>query len=65
MLDIAIADDNARFASVSGDRHVLLWDVSTGKTLRNWTGHTSRVNTVDIGGQGSVIISGQLVYLAS
>ena len=62
VLDIAISDDNSRFTSVSGDRHVLLWDVSTGKILRNWTGHSSRVNAVDIGGEGNVIVSGTGLY---
>ena len=61
MLDIAITDDNARFASVGGDRQVFLWDVTQGKTLRRWVGHAGRVNTVDFGGEGSVVVSGALL----
>jgi WD40 repeat protein len=61
VLDLAVTEDNARFASVGGDRHVLLWDVATGKTLRRWTGHSGRVNAVDFGGDGSVVVSGELM----
>ena len=62
VLDIAVTDDNARFASVGGDRQVFLWDVATGKTLRRWAGHGGRVNAVDFGGDGaSVVISGRLI----
>ena len=62
MLDIAVTDDNARFASVGGDRQVFLWDVATGKTLRRWAGHGGRVNAVDFGGDGaSVVVSGRLI----
>ncbi|EAU30425.1 predicted protein [Aspergillus terreus NIH2624] len=32
VLDIAVAADNARFASVGGDRQVFLWDVEQGIT---------------------------------
>lgn len=60
VLDIAVTADNARFASVGGDRQVFLWDVGTGSTVRRWAGHTARVNCVDFGGPdgGSVVASG-------
>ncbi|MCJ1312548.1 hypothetical protein MMC25_006222 [Agyrium rufum] len=59
VLDIAVTDDNARFASVGGDRQVFLWDVTQGRTLRRWSGHAGRVNCVGFGGEGgSVVISG-------
>ena len=59
VLDIAVTDDNARFASVGGDKQVFLWDVATARTLRRWSGHFGRVNCVSIGGEGaSVVISG-------
>lgn len=59
VLDIAVTDDNARFASVGGDKQVFLWDVAAGKTLKRWAGHGARVNAVDFGGDGSVVVSGE------
>ena len=59
MLDLAVAPDNARFASVGGDKQVFLWDVSTARTLRRWAGHFGRVNAVAFGGDDtSVVASG-------
>lgn len=59
VLDLAVAPDNARFASVGGDKQVFLWDVSTARTLRRWAGHFGRVNCVDFGGDdASVVVSG-------
>ena len=59
MLDLAVTEDNARFASVGGDRQVFLWDVSTGRTLRRWAGHGGRVNAVAFGGDAQeVVVSG-------
>jgi len=59
VLDIAVTDDNARFASVGGDKQVFLWDVATARTLRRWAGHFGRVNCVGFGGEGgSVVVSG-------
>ncbi|KAI9807080.1 MAG: hypothetical protein M1825_005797 [Sarcosagium campestre] len=60
VLDIASAADNARFASVGGDRSVFLWDVASVRTLRRWGGHWGRVEAVRWGGDGNgeVIVSG-------
>ncbi|KAI6359702.1 hypothetical protein MCOR25_006969 [Pyricularia grisea] len=61
VLSLAVAGDNARFASSGGDRTVFLWDVATATTLRRFgnDGHTSRVNCVAFGGDGdSVLVSG-------
>ncbi|KAK4565897.1 hypothetical protein LTR86_003746 [Recurvomyces mirabilis] len=59
VLDLAVADDNARFASVGGDKTVFLWDVATAQTLRRFQGHAGRVNAVAFGGEGdSVVVSG-------
>lgn len=61
MLDITVSADNARFASVGGDKQVFLWDVETGSTIRRWSGHAGRVEAVAFGGEGdSVVISGEL-----
>ncbi|KAG0646399.1 WD repeat domain-containing 83 [Hyphodiscus hymeniophilus] len=62
VLDISVAQDNASFASVGGDRAVFLWDVATAKTIRRFggnNGHTARVNAVTFAGQAdSVLVSG-------
>ncbi|MCJ1295051.1 hypothetical protein MMC34_006612 [Xylographa carneopallida] len=59
VLDLAVSADNARFASVGGDRQVFLWDVATGRTLRRWAGHAGRVNAVALGGPAQeVVVSG-------
>ncbi|EAW14797.1 WD40 repeat domain-containing protein [Aspergillus clavatus NRRL 1] len=59
VLDVAVAADNARFASVGGDRQVFLWDVEQGITTRRWTGHNARVEAVQFAGEGdSVVVSG-------
>ncbi|KAL1974858.1 hypothetical protein VTN31DRAFT_5062 [Thermomyces dupontii] len=59
VLDIAVAGDNSRFASVGGDRQVYLWDVEQGTTVRRWSGHSSRVEAVQFAGEGdSVVVSG-------
>lgn len=65
VLDISVTEDNARFATVGGDKQVFLWDVATARTLRRWAGHSGRVNCVDIGGdEGNVVVSGRLFSLA-
>lgn len=59
MLDVAVTADNARFASVGGDRAVFLWDVEQGVTVRRWNGHTARIEAVQFAGEGdSVVVSG-------
>lgn len=60
VLDIAVAADNARFASVGGDRQVFLWDVEQGITTKRWSGHNSRVEAVQFAGDGdSVVVTGK------
>ncbi|KAF2455670.1 WD40-repeat-containing domain protein [Lineolata rhizophorae] len=59
VLDLSVSADNARFASVGGDRAVLLWDVASGATLRRFRGHAARVNACAFGGEGDgVLVSG-------
>ncbi|KAJ5775185.1 uncharacterized protein N7511_000196 [Penicillium nucicola] len=59
VLDIAVAADNARFASVGGDRQVFLWDVEQGITTRRWSGHNSRIEAVQFAGEGDgVVVTG-------
>lgn len=59
VLDIAVADDNARFASVGGDKAVFLWDVATATTLRRLSGHSGKCNAVAFAAQGDVLVSGE------
>ena len=59
VLDVAVTADNARFASVGGDRAVFVWDVAAARTIRRYGGHEGRVNAVAWGGDGDgVVISG-------
>jgi WD40 repeat protein len=66
VLAVAVAADNARFASGGGDRAVLVWDVAAsggghgkgGGVVRRLEGHGARVNDVAWGGDG-VIVSGE------
>ncbi|KAL1619642.1 Septin spn4 [Diplodia seriata] len=58
VLDIAVADDNARLASVGGDKQVFLWDVATAATLRRFSGHAGKCNAVAFAAEGDVLVSG-------
>ncbi|KAI9863580.1 MAG: hypothetical protein M1813_003603 [Trichoglossum hirsutum] len=58
VLDIAVASDNARFASVGGDKQAFLWDVATARTLRRFAGHFSRINTCAFNWDASVLATG-------
>nr|POE87453.1 wd repeat domain-containing protein 83 [Quercus suber] len=59
VLDLAIAADNASFASCGGDKTVFVWDTATAQTTQRFTGHAGRVNGVAFGGDGeSVLVSG-------
>ncbi|KAL4964382.1 WD40-repeat-containing domain protein [Aspergillus stella-maris] len=59
VLDIAVASDNSKFASVGGDRQVFLWDVEQGVTVRRWGGHNARVEAVQFAGEDdAVVVSG-------
>ncbi|OJD20876.1 hypothetical protein ACJ73_07788, partial [Blastomyces percursus] len=57
VLDLAVTADNARFASVGGDKQVFLWDVETGTTVRRWSGHDARVEAVEFGGEADSIVA--------
>ena len=47
-----------RFVSVGGDKMVFLWDVTTGKTIRKFEGHTSRINTCAWNNDCSILATG-------
>ncbi|KAI0028601.1 nuclear mRNA splicing protein [Vararia minispora EC-137] len=58
VLSIAVAHDNARFASSGGDRSVFIWDVTSGSTIRRIAGHLQRINVVDFNADATVVASG-------
>ena len=53
-----MSPDNARFASVGGDKQVFLWDVATAKTLRRFVGHIARINCAQFNFDASVLVTG-------
>lgn len=59
LTDLCISPDNARFASVGGDKSVFYWDVARGVTVRRFAGHYAKLNAVEMEQQqnGSVIAS--------
>lgn len=58
ILDLVIANDNGKFASVGGDRTSFVWDVSTGRVIRRFQGHSHRINTVKMNEDCTVLITG-------
>lgn len=59
ILDLDVSADNAKFASVGGDKAVFVWDVVSAQTIRRFSGHVGRVESVRFAGDGdSVLISG-------
>lgn len=62
MLDLAVTADNAKFASVGGDKQVFLWDVETGTTVRRWSGHDARVEAVEFGAEADSIVASGMNY---
>lgn len=63
MLDLAVTADNAKFASVGGDKQVFLWDVETGTTVRRWSGHDARVEAVEFGAEADSIVASGMNFL--
>lgn len=58
--DLSRAADNVTFASVGGDRACFYWDVSTGRIIRRFQGHSQRLTSVAYNEQGNVIASGSV-----
>ncbi|ETV95255.1 hypothetical protein H310_11160 [Aphanomyces invadans] len=55
--DVAIEKDNSMFVSCGRDKAVFQWDVSSGKTIRKFEGHTSSVNAVEFNEDCTVLAS--------
>jgi mitogen-activated protein kinase organizer 1 len=58
VLDVAIGQDNAKFASVGVDKQVFYTDSVTGNVVRRFHGHSERINTVAFNQIESVLVSG-------
>lgn len=63
VLSVAVASDNARFASGGGDKSAVLWDVASAKVTRRLGvatgGHSGKIESVKFGGEGdSVVVTG-------
>lgn len=56
--DVAIAHDNAKFASCGRDKDVFMWDVPTARVIRKFEGHEQSVNCVRFNADSSVLLSG-------
>lgn len=56
LTDLCISQDNARFASVGGDKAVFYWDVAKGVTIRRFAGHYAKLNAVEMGGSGDAVL---------
>lgn len=52
-----ITKDNSKFVTGGGDKNIILTDVVEGKTIRKYTGHNGRINSVAFNQDNSVIIS--------
>ena len=44
--DIAVYQNNSKFAFVGGDKTVLYWDVVSNKLLRKFSVHHSQINCI-------------------
>ena len=55
---LAFSPDGATRASGSADKNVKLWDVSTGKEITTFKGHTDRVGSVAFSPDGTILAAG-------
>jgi mitogen-activated protein kinase organizer 1 len=58
VLDLAILQDNTKFASVGMDKQVYFTDSIKGNVIRRFYGHTDRINTIAINKNEEVLVSG-------
>ncbi|CAK0884025.1 unnamed protein product, partial [Prorocentrum cordatum] len=57
VLDVVIAEDNAKFVSCGGDKDFFQWDVTSGNVIRKFVGHDRRVNALAHGPDEAVLLS--------
>ena len=58
LINVEISQDNSKFATCGGDKVCFLLDVSSGKVLRRFQGHTQRVNAVQLNDESTVLFTG-------
>ena len=58
VLDAYVTKDNSKISSVGGDKGVFYWDIITGKSIKRFSGHDARVNSVTMNKEETVIVSG-------
>jgi mitogen-activated protein kinase organizer 1 len=58
ILDVAISADNAKFATVGGDRAAFYWDVATGRVIRRIQGHAHRINAASMNEDSTILLTG-------
>jgi WD40 repeat protein len=61
VMSVTFSPDGTRALSGSNDKTLKLWDVATGKLLRNFEGHTFGVLTVAFSPDGTRALSGGLL----
>lgn len=57
-LCVAISSDNRLLAAGLDDSTVMVWDLTSGKTLQIFQGHTQPVNAVDFSPNSRLVVSG-------
>lgn len=57
VLDVALANDNSKFASAGGDKSAFFWDVSTGRVIRRIQAHSHRINSIAMNEESSVLFT--------
>ncbi|BAY31277.1 WD-40 repeat-containing protein [Nostoc carneum NIES-2107] len=55
---IAFSSDGKKLASGSEDKTIKLWDISTGKLLQTFNGHSSLIKTIALSSDGKKLASG-------
>ncbi|CDW87464.1 mitogen-activated protein kinase organizer [Stylonychia lemnae] len=58
VLDIAIFNENDKFASCGGDKTFYIWDVLSGKYIRKFIAHTNKINAICLNHFQNVIATG-------
>jgi mitogen-activated protein kinase organizer 1 len=58
VLDVSTAKDNAKIASVGGDKNgPFYWDVASGRVIRKFRGHTAKVNAVSFVADDTLLVT--------